>query len=595
MSAWGLTSVDDGSQTIHLLGSMVRQPTGWRASLLARVVALSIGLGLALSEGLNADVALSLGALAIVAAVACLVDLGAAPSLARLIPVAEACLAAAVITSSTETSRALLVYVAVPPVVAGLRLGALSVLNAVLALVVTVTAGGAALTNVEDRAQLAASATVWAAVGAAVGLLAAAQNRRLRALEVLQAPFEPARRAASELYEVTRDQPGSLDLVSTARSLAYAVVTAVEVPDEVPDEAERPVAAVYLTGDPAAVRPLAVAGAPTTVGADPHQVAQLARSAAQEGTSLLEQDMVAVPLRTGDRALGSVVVTGSRRWRGDELSRIQRVADEHAVQLEAALFFDGVRAMAGTEERNRLARDLHDGAIQEIAAIGYLVDDLAASSPDAATRETADRLRVEITRVVRELRHSIFELRHGLDAGDLSSALRSYADQIDRLGDLEVHLDLDVTGPPLEPTQEAELLRIVQEAVSNVRKHAHAANVWIGYRTDGRELELSVEDDGSGGLPRVRDGHYGLHTMHERASRAGAELATEARADGGTRVVVRTDGAVSNPTPLVPRSARLEQESPALLDQQGSGPFKRRRHAPAQVDQPAHAQEEHRG
>lgn len=577
-----------------LLAPLVRQPAGWRAALLSRVVAIAIGVGLAISEGIGAEVALSLGALAIVAAVACLVDLGAGPPLARVIPVAEACLAAAVVTTSIGAERALLVYLAVPPVIAGLRLGALSVLNAALTLMIAVTAGGAALTDPADRVQLASSAILWVAVGTAVGLLAAVQNRRLRALELLQAPFEPARRAAADLYDATRDHPGSLDLVSTARMLVTAVVDAV---DGAP-EGDQVGAAVFLAGEPGTGRPLALAGTPVR-SADPEHMMQLASAAAEESTSLMEHDMVAVPLRAGDRALGSVVVTGSRRWRGDELGRIQRVADEHAVQLEAALFFDGIRAMAGTEERNRLARDLHDGAIQEIAGIGYLVDDLAATGADPHTREAAARLRVELTRVIRELRHSVFELRHNLDTGDLSTALRSYADHVDRLGELVVHLDLEVTGPPVEPAREAELLRVTQEAVANVRKHAQASNVWIRYCTNGQDLLLTIEDDGVGSdVPRPRDGHYGMHTMAERARRVGGELATGPRPSGGMRVEVRSAGAVSPRAPLVPRSARLDQQdqaSASLDHRPGATSFGQHAHDADRRDPGAHSNGEHRG
>lgn len=514
-----------------------RQPAGWRTALLARVVALAIASGLALSDGQLADVALALGALGIVAAVACLVDLGATPPLARIVPVAEACLAAVVVTGGATTNLTLLVYLAVPPLVAGLRLGPLSVLNALLASALTVAAGGAALTEPAARADLASRATLWVGVGVAVGIIAAVQSRRMRELELLQAPYEPARRAASELYDLTRDLPGSLDAVSTARALAVAVLAAVET------DGEPHGAALFLTATSTDGCPLAIVGDPSR-SVSALRSAALAAQVAGDRQAMAEPGVVAVPLRAGDRTLGSVVVTTPSRWREEDLGRIQRVADEHTVQLEAALVFERIRAMASTEERNRLARDLHDGAIQEIAGLGYLMDDLVASSTDPGARAAAEQVRAELTRVIRELRHSVFDLRHGLETGDLDTALRDYADHVRRLGELQVHLASQVTGTPVPPTHEAELLRIVQEAVTNARKHARAGHVWIDYRSDGIDLLLTVDDDGVGSTHvGPRDGHFGLRTMTERARRIGAELSVEDRPGGGTRLSVRTDTA----------------------------------------------------
>lgn len=519
--------------------SLGHQPAGWRAALLARVVALAIASGLALSDGRLVDGALALGALAIIAAVACLVDLGASPPLARIIPVAEACLAAVVVTGGPTTTLTLVVYLAVPPLVAGLRLGPLSVLNALLASALTVVAGGAALTEPAARVDLASRATLWVGVGVAVGLIAAFQNRRLRALELLQAPYEPARRAASELYDMTRDLPGSLDPAGTARALADAVLATLDGSGHS--------AAVFVTETSATHRLLVAAGGADN-GFDVRHVAALARDVAAERVPRAEAEAVAVPLRAGERTFGSVVVTGPGNWREADTGSIQRVVDEHAVQLEAALLFERIRAMASTEERNRLARDLHDGAIQEIAGLGYLIDDLVSTSTDPRAQAAAEQVRAELTRVIRELRHSVFELRHGLETGDLGAALEDYVDHVGRLGELQLHLVSEVTGEPLPPAHEVELLRIVQEAVTNVRKHAAARNVWIDYRCDGPDLLLTVEDDGVGAAGiRPRDGHFGLRTMSERARRIGAELSIDDRPGNGARVTVSTNAARTLP------------------------------------------------
>ena len=83
------------------------------------------------------------------------------------------------------------------------------------------------------------------------------------------------------------------------------------------------------------------------------------------------------------------------------------------------------------------------------------------------------------------------------------------------------------------------MLRIAQEAIGNVHKHARAINVWVSLTVNGTDVRLVVEDDGVGGR-RPRTGHYGLHTMRERAERIDADLEVGTRHDGGTVVTLRS-------------------------------------------------------
>ena len=88
------------------------------------------------------------------------------------------------------------------------------------------------------------------------------------------------------------------------------------------------------------------------------------------------------------------------------------MADEFAVRLDTAVLFDEVRTLATSEERNRIAREMHDGVAQEIVGLGYIVDEIESISDHDQTRELASVLRSEITRLVSEIRFSIFDLRH---------------------------------------------------------------------------------------------------------------------------------------------------------------------------------------
>ena len=136
--------------------------------------------------------------------------------------------------------------------------------------------------------------------------------------------------------------------------------------------------------------------------------------------------------------------------------------------------------------------------------------------------ELASTLRAEITRLVSEIRFSIFDLRHEVTDGRLSAPLADYAREVSHATGLRVHLSLAESGPPLPPRTATEVLRVAQEAIGNVRRHAHASNLWVTFDSDGTALSLRVEDDGVG-KAEPREHHWGLQTMRERAEGVGAD------------------------------------------------------------------------
>ena len=119
------------------------------------------------------------------------------------------------------------------------------------------------------------------------------------------------------------------------------------------------------------------------------------------------------------------------------------------------------------QERHRLAREIHDGVAQEIASLGYVVDDLTASATSDAQRRKLHSLRGELTRVVSELRLSIFDLRSEFSAG-LGTALSDYVREVGARSGITVHMTL--ASPTRLPGEvETELFRIAQEAITNAR------------------------------------------------------------------------------------------------------------------------------
>jgi signal transduction histidine kinase len=187
-----------------------------------------------------------------------------------------------------------------------------------------------------------------------------------------------------------------------------------------------------------------------------------------------------------------------------------------------------------------LAREIHDGVAQELVMVGYGIDNALATLPDIhATTEELRVLRSEVTRVITELRLSLFELRSEVDRyGGLATAIADYARTVGQSAGLRVHLSLDESTARLPAATEAELLRIAQEAITNARKHAGAENLWVTCTIDPPFAEIEVSDDGHGMVDQPKEGRYGLAIMAERAERIRGRLEIRPRIPNGTTVAV---------------------------------------------------------
>ena len=222
-------------------------------------------------------------------------------------------------------------------------------------------------------------------------------------------------------------------------------------------------------------------------------------------------------------------------------------ADVRALRLAHAQLLhlrEAEVAHATAEERARLAREIHDGMSQELWYAKLKQSRLVASDTlPEADRALATEVAGAIESALAEARHAIEALRpaHG---GSFADVLRrSVADFADRTGipaDIQADIQADGSADGLTARHQAELLRIAQEALVNVRRHADATRVQVRLSADGSVLELLVADNGRGF--RVSDAdpdRYGLRSMRERASIIGAELHIDSAPTDGTRVTVR--------------------------------------------------------
>jgi signal transduction histidine kinase len=422
-----------------------------------------------------------------------------------------------VVVVGTATDTGLVAYLAVPPAVAGVRHGLVTTLNVTLLSALT-TAAALAVDTGGGAAERAALYAPWLAIGLGVGLLASWQSRATRDLAARQAPYAAAHHLMARIHQLATSGALGLDSASLATELEEAMRRATAGARST----------VFVVEPDKTLRAL-------NPGAD---VERLAREIGVPDSERTPGAAV-IPLRGAQQVLGYCVVVGVPRWTEELDARAREVADEFAIRLDTAVLFDDVRTLATSEERNRIAREMHDGVAQEIVGLGYIVDEIESISDQEQTRELASALRGEITRLVSEIRFSIFDLRHQVTDGRLSSPLADYAREVSHATGLRVHLSLAESGPSLSPRAATEVLRVAQEAIGNVRKHANADNLWLTFESDGTMLRLEIEDDGVGNAG-PREHHWGLQTMRERAERVGAKLEICPRRDGGTVVSLRS-------------------------------------------------------
>lgn len=281
---------------------------------------------------------------------------------------------------------------------------------------------------------------------------------------------------------------------------------------------------------------------------DDHQRSELSRAADMRAAELAQQKAELARLEAVVKHLEAswlFLERGSEGYRDESGDPVARSATQ----------FEIVEAQEA--ERSRLAQDVHDGPAQALANAVFQVeyiDKVLNSDPSTAHRELRS-MGESLRRELEEVRAFINQLQNPLiGALGLNGALRDTAESVAKSGSLELDLDLLAPDELLDETQQTVALRVVQEALRNVRKHARAKRVSLVTRLDRAESPerttswvAVVHDDGRGfdaEAATMRSGrrNFGLRFMRERAELIGAELSIESRADQGTTVRLTING-----------------------------------------------------
>jgi signal transduction histidine kinase len=215
------------------------------------------------------------------------------------------------------------------------------------------------------------------------------------------------------------------------------------------------------------------------------------------------------------------------------------------VRAQSAVIWETVKRETELQERQRMARELHDTLEQNLTGIGLALEAAQRALPPALPR-VERHLALALAQVrngIDEVRHAVWALRsRALDASGPAEALAEIGQKLARCGAVPIDVTTRVRGRPrpLPAETENNLLRIGQEALTNAVRHARATRIEVALHYDGDEVRLSVSDDGKGfdaGAASPR-GHYGICGMRERASQMDAALVLASAPDRGTLVSV---------------------------------------------------------
>jgi signal transduction histidine kinase len=271
---------------------------------------------------------------------------------------------------------------------------------------------------------------------------------------------------------------------------------------------------------------------------------------------MMVHQLIAVPLRAQGQPMGVLEVmnkSAGARYTPDDVELLMAFAAQSAIALENARLYGEVlqerdRILAvEAAVRHELARDLHDGPAQLLAALvmetRYLRD--AAKNNAALSPDEFIQLEAVATRALYQTRNILFDLRPViLEQQGLRAALEQYVLRLRMVEPFKIHLEVGTLQTRFEPKKEAAIFSIVQEAVNNAKKHAQPNNLWIEAQENAAELKIRVRDDGCGfDVPETEAGYatrssLGLLNMRERAEMVMGNFNIDSQPGNGTTVTL---------------------------------------------------------
>ena len=270
---------------------------------------------------------------------------------------------------------------------------------------------------------------------------------------------------------------------------------------------------------------------------------------AQEGTGGSADSSLAVPVMVkGDvGAIIKVAINPPRIFDQNDLKTLQTVADQLAAAIENIMLYrqqqEQSRKLAVADERDRIGRDLHDGVIQSIYAVGLTLEDIAAHTGDqpAEVGPRIDNIVDDLNQVIGDIRSYIMDLRpRELQGRRLDEALDSLIQYLEDRTGVSITMDVELNLAELTEQYVVNFWHIFQEAFSNIEKYAHASQASVSMAVSQGKLILVISDNGAGFKQEEAElgRGFGLADIKDRAERLGGVLTVETAPGAGTRLQV---------------------------------------------------------
>ena len=249
------------------------------------------------------------------------------------------------------------------------------------------------------------------------------------------------------------------------------------------------------------------------------------------------------PLAVRGTVLGTLLVAnaaGGRPFGAEDMQLTETFAEQAAVAVEHARLQQELGRLAVLEDRERIAKELHDGVIQALFAVGLGLQGSATLVRDPELQRRIGGAVEELDRVIGDLRNYIFGLRPGILADrQLDQALRRLAEELEHKTGVVTVVEVDPQAAAALAEVAAEVVQLAREALSNVSRHAQATTCRVSLYEEGATVVLEVDDDGRGFDPtNVRPGGQGLGNLQERALAIGGRVELDSHPGEGTRVRV---------------------------------------------------------
>ncbi|HEY83268.1 MAG TPA: GAF domain-containing sensor histidine kinase [Dehalococcoidia bacterium] len=262
------------------------------------------------------------------------------------------------------------------------------------------------------------------------------------------------------------------------------------------------------------------------------------------------RSLACVPLKLKNAIIGAINVFSLKpgRFAPDDIRLLANIGNQIAVAIENARLHEKVQGMAALEERERIAREMHDSLAQ---VLGYVNTKTQAARKflTSGQKAKAKAQLMELENIAQEVYADVREAILGLRSTatperDMVSTLKEYVFRFSQMSGIKAELEIENGNLPSLPTAtELQVIRIIQEALTNVRKHARASHAWVRISTDNEHLEIIIGDNGQGfnvsSIRRADWPQFGLQTMKERAESVRGTLDISSAPSKGTTVTLK--------------------------------------------------------